>query len=498
MLAIWFAGFISLQDSSADKVLEMAERRLEEAKEAYERGKSLGSIDLLNDAGFKAEEAKIKFQAVEDVLKGVSRQRASDQLKVTLQLIRLINDAKKGAAPSASPPSPRPAPAVEIKPAESKPEAPAVPEVPGSVVLAMEILARVVSGDPGFKPSESLAALLKKERENDERIVSVVWMLLKLDQEPSSLSDDERQSLKRYVSRCDWKKFGAMTPGEHESFLKHLEETRAKLRTSSADPAGQYLFILELAHLNRLARSPGVESLVETWAMRLGLAALDEKRWGTPLAAAIARAELGRGFVDPIANVFRMFREFQDWKGLKTDQKKTACAELAKQFRDFRVPDPFKKLCRDLGDLFKASTPCKRCEGEAHIKCEKCVNGQGDFMCGACGGLGGVGRVLCPACGGAGGKCRTCGGRGCSFTTPCRGCNSRGRWKDTCTKCKGSGKLACVQCKGPWSEPKVGEWASFKPCGACASTGFAFETARTPCLSCCGLGQIPSPPALGK
>jgi len=45
-----------------DKVLEKADLVLEEAKSAYEEARSKSSVSAFVDAGFKLEEARIKYQ----------------------------------------------------------------------------------------------------------------------------------------------------------------------------------------------------------------------------------------------------------------------------------------------------------------------------------------------------------------------------------------------------------------------------------------------------
>jgi len=119
-----------------DKILERADALLDEAKKLYEGARVSGSAASFVDAGFKLEEARIKYIVLQEIGSPEKQKTAADQLRTVQQLNKLINDGKKAAAgPSVSPEAPTvkapdsPAPVVEApKAAIDVTRRPRVPE----------------------------------------------------------------------------------------------------------------------------------------------------------------------------------------------------------------------------------------------------------------------------------------------------------------------------------------------------------------------------------
>jgi hypothetical protein len=105
------------------KILEKADALLEEAKAGYEKARAENSAPTFVDAGFKLEEARIKYLVLQEVGSPEQQKTAADRMRAVNQLAKLIHDGKvavSGAAvDSPSPPPP---------PAENKPDAPVVPK----------------------------------------------------------------------------------------------------------------------------------------------------------------------------------------------------------------------------------------------------------------------------------------------------------------------------------------------------------------------------------
>lgn len=160
-------------------ILGIAMGQLAAAKDLYRRGDETGSRELLEEAGFKAEEARVKFQALQDVVTGVQADEVRAKLRETLQLVKLINDSRKkfaGANPESSPPQPpiagpghapkEPEPEPVVKP---EPPPPEPPRPPGPVVKPGEAEAAGLWAQAGqaakegkhARVVESLRALLK-------------------------------------------------------------------------------------------------------------------------------------------------------------------------------------------------------------------------------------------------------------------------------------------------------------------------------------------------
>ncbi|HEV3028145.1 MAG TPA: hypothetical protein VG457_11265, partial [Planctomycetota bacterium] len=105
-----------------DKIVERGEKLLEEAKAAYEDAKAKSSVAGFVDAGFKLEEARIKFIVLQEIGTPERQRLAADRLRAINQLGKLIHDGKvaiSGTPGESKPPDPGTA-----EPAPKPPEEP--------------------------------------------------------------------------------------------------------------------------------------------------------------------------------------------------------------------------------------------------------------------------------------------------------------------------------------------------------------------------------------
>jgi len=109
-----------------DKVLERADALLEEAKVAYAGAREKSSVEGFVDAGFKLEEARIKYIVLQELASPEKQKIAGDRLRAINQLGKLIHDGKVAisGAPTGSPTEKPPAP---IPPDPGKEPAPITP-----------------------------------------------------------------------------------------------------------------------------------------------------------------------------------------------------------------------------------------------------------------------------------------------------------------------------------------------------------------------------------
>src|SRR6058998_2218718 len=77
-----------------DKILERADKLLEEAKAGYEDASSKGAVAGFIDAGFKLEEARIKYLVLQEIGSPDRQTLAADRLRAVNQLGKLIHDGK--------------------------------------------------------------------------------------------------------------------------------------------------------------------------------------------------------------------------------------------------------------------------------------------------------------------------------------------------------------------------------------------------------------------
>jgi hypothetical protein len=134
ILALAFGLFL-VQGADLAKVLEKADALLEEAKAGYEKARVEGSAPGFVDAGFKLEEARIKYLALLEVGSPEQQKTAADRMRSVNQLAKLIHDGKVAISGAA----------VDSKPAvpEKAPDAPATP-APGDKPAAPDVKAPVV------------------------------------------------------------------------------------------------------------------------------------------------------------------------------------------------------------------------------------------------------------------------------------------------------------------------------------------------------------------
>jgi hypothetical protein len=104
-----------------DKILERADTLLDESKAAYESARSKNSVEAFVDAGFKLEEARIKYLVLQEIGSADKQKIAADRLRAVNQLAKLIHDGK--VAITGSPVESPAAKAAEANPPEPLPAA---------------------------------------------------------------------------------------------------------------------------------------------------------------------------------------------------------------------------------------------------------------------------------------------------------------------------------------------------------------------------------------
>jgi hypothetical protein len=108
--------------------LQQADKLFEEARQLYDKAKAEASVPIYTEAGFKAEDARTKYRAVQELATGAGKQKAVEQLTNVAGLLKLINEGRLAIK---DPPTPNPTPApVPVTPAPTPAPAPAAPPPP--------------------------------------------------------------------------------------------------------------------------------------------------------------------------------------------------------------------------------------------------------------------------------------------------------------------------------------------------------------------------------
>lgn len=116
------------QAAQDDAILERADKVFADAKAAYENAREKNSAEAFVDAGFKLEEARIKYLVLQEIGAADKQKTAAERLRAVNQLSKLIHDGKvaisgkgveegspKPAEPAAANPAdPAPKPAVDV------------------------------------------------------------------------------------------------------------------------------------------------------------------------------------------------------------------------------------------------------------------------------------------------------------------------------------------------------------------------------------------------
>ncbi len=107
-------------------VLQKADTLLGQARSAYDDARSSRSLPAFVEAGFKLEDARIKYLVLQEIGTPEQQRTAAERLRAVNQLMKLVNDGRVAInAPPASEPAPAPKPL--IPDAAPKPEQTAAP-----------------------------------------------------------------------------------------------------------------------------------------------------------------------------------------------------------------------------------------------------------------------------------------------------------------------------------------------------------------------------------
>jgi formylglycine-generating enzyme required for sulfatase activity len=146
MSALLFPGITLAQQVTAqdlEKILARADKLLEESKAAYQTAASTSSPEAFVDAGFKLEEARIKYLVLQELATGETQKTAADRLRAVNQLGKLIHDGRVAVTgtPAVAVPEkpPEPDPAAPKKEAPPPPPPPPVPAATPAVDVSRRL-----------------------------------------------------------------------------------------------------------------------------------------------------------------------------------------------------------------------------------------------------------------------------------------------------------------------------------------------------------------------
>ncbi|HVR86169.1 MAG TPA: hypothetical protein VMU54_17740 [Planctomycetota bacterium] len=112
-----------------DRILARADALLDETRKLYEEARTRGSGAGFVEAGFKLEEARIKYLVLQEIGDATQQKTVADRIRTVNQLGKLIHDGRVAVTgtPSDAPPKPSLPSPTEAVPASPAPNPPATP-----------------------------------------------------------------------------------------------------------------------------------------------------------------------------------------------------------------------------------------------------------------------------------------------------------------------------------------------------------------------------------
>jgi len=481
-------------------LLAKAEEQLESAKQMFKQGDELGSRKLLEEAGFRAEEARIKFMALQDI---TSSQSTRDKLKEVNQLNKMIHDRLKSAGgppPSIVEvrPAPTPAPApASIQTPWAEPPKPGQPAViesaippapapaseppPLDVTPLLKTFAAFLEKVDSPADASDLAAKLAPSRAPATQIACAVTKMVSSGEwRPSP---EEGAHLRAYAKKFLAEPASVSHADAVEFLLKEME--LRKLTTPVLEmPVTRALVLGHVAALP--PKDPRIEPLLKKHAAMLGIEPVAD-RWACLEGGAIEAARAALGSPEAFAATLDQFKSVREpaweifqalasaWLAVKS-RGEAAIAVMSfavDQTRAVRYPaSPAKDEVQRIKAFLAKYKPCKWCKGSHQVPCDYGCDDNGEIT------------KKCAVCNGSGLK------PGYLYPPPCPEKVPGGKhtWNDKCPKCKGARGMPCRSCKAAWAPPPADAF-DVTPCKACSGGGFALGPVKLPCVDCYGLGS---------
>jgi hypothetical protein len=199
------AGGQQVTAADLDQILERADKLLDESKAAYEAASASGRAEGFVDAGFKLEEARIKYIVLQEIGGPDKQKLAADRLRGVNQLSKLIHDGRVAISGArAGTPASKPA-----EPPANPEGVPAPPEVP-KAKAAPNVSARAPVPDAAKqKEAEKLVKDLFKDlyakKDRKGLIRAILDQSAKSQDDPPALWVLYREAQDLAVQGCDVK-----------------------------------------------------------------------------------------------------------------------------------------------------------------------------------------------------------------------------------------------------------------------------------------------------
>ncbi|HLG42986.1 MAG TPA: hypothetical protein VI643_06440 [Planctomycetota bacterium] len=473
-------------------LLSKAEEQLASAKEMFKQGDELGSRKLLEEAGFRAEEARIKFLALQDM---TSSQSVRDKLKEVNQLNKMIHDRLKSAgapSPLVIEVRPAPAPSATLWATPPKPAQPAVIEsgpapaptpepMPVDVIPLLKTFAAFLEKADAPTGASDLATKLAASRTCDAQVAyAVTKMIGSGEWRPAP----EEAALLRVYAKKHLSDPAVISHADAINFLLKEMELR-KLDTPSIEmPATRALVLGHVASLP--PKDPKVEPLLKKHSNLLGIDPVAD-RWVCIEGAAIEAARAALDSPETFAATLDQFKSVREpaWEifqalasawlavRIKGETAMEAMTFAVDQTKAVKYPaSPAKDDVLKIKTFLAKYKPCKWCKETHRSPCDYGCDENGEIT------------KKCAVCNGSGLK------PGYLHAPPCpeRVPGGKHTWNDKCPKCKGARGMPCRSCKAVWAAPSA-DLIEVTPCQPCSGGGFLLGAIKLPCVECYGLGS---------
>jgi serine/threonine protein kinase len=257
-----------------EEALKAGNKLFDEARALYEEGKAASSVEKLSDAAFKAEEARAKYAAVQEIGSDELKAKGVEQLKLTQQFLKLVHESRLAilnAKGVPAPAAPVPAPAAVVPGA-----APVAVPVPAAPVPVRKV---AVPEAAELKDAEKVVREVYKADYAKKSPADQQLLAQKLLDQGRGTTDDSRA---RYVLLREARDI-AVTVGDLDLALTAIDELA---RSYELD-----IVALKNAALTKIpVRSPEATAGLVEALMDLSRDAMDAENFEVAVSAA-ARAD---------------------------------------------------------------------------------------------------------------------------------------------------------------------------------------------------------------
>jgi hypothetical protein len=456
------------------EILGDADKLYEEAKQEYQKAKTIDAADARNatlrEAIGKLKSARDSFTSAREVFPEEKYADLDQKLVLVMQLTRMLRGEMTHEGALVREDSDHRT-LVETRP------------LPSDLGSAFATLA-----DPVKRSSAELRAAARETFRLQRvhypgiyEVATAAMLFLSRSDSDWKLQGPVQQALQEYFAKPWIAEPLKMSPADHAAAAQYLTDRISALRKADPRVSTEALALFGIGHVghapigeetDRTARLLGLMVQNGIAGTPEGHVVRDLNGWisgGDYDLAVLCWVREHRAIDTPIVRFVWATALIRLAQQKKRGYERGIAALGAIPASDAAVRDHFAALARSV----KAVAICGVCGGEGKLRCTNC-HGKKET------------KVVCRDCGGTGKKKQSSG----FLLDNCPRCKSTGIENlIKCEKCK-DGFNECKQCdRKPHAAPELDEMFTTSPCPDCDGRGYVFRKILWACKSCMGVGQ---------